>query len=76
MRPTPRKPTSMPTKRKPCAAFKANNDPLSQSRDGIARCRRKGASSMADQIPQTAVAAPALSTLSLGMLIFVFRFDS
>jgi hypothetical protein len=31
---------------------------------------------MADQIPQTAVAAPALSTLSLGMLIFVFRFDS
>jgi hypothetical protein len=31
---------------------------------------------MAHQIPKTAVAAPALSTLSLGMLIFVFRFDS
>jgi hypothetical protein len=65
----------MPTNRKPCATFKANNDPLSLSRDGIARCQR-GASSMADQIPQTAVATPALSMLSLGMLIFVFRFDS
>jgi hypothetical protein len=47
---------------------------LSESRDGIARCR--GKASMAHQIPKTAVAAPALSTLSLGMLIFVFRFDS
>jgi len=30
---------------------------------------------MAHQIPKTAVAAPAMSTLSLGMLIFVFRFE-